>query len=88
MPWYHVFVNLELLEALPRGSAQRRMILDFVSSLHERPATPGDYVERDGDGRTQQIKIVGDYAVTYWPDDAVKTVMVTSIRKADRADVS
>ena len=39
----------------------------------------------DGSGwYIRQIKIVGNYAITYWLDDAVKSVMIVDIRPADR----
>jgi hypothetical protein len=31
-----------------------------------------------------QIKIIGDYALTYWADHPVKEVKVTKIELADR----
>ena len=87
MSSYDVYMRLEMLDSLPKSGSQRRRILDFISSLRERPATSGDYTEKDDKLRDQQVKIVGDYSVYYYPDDAVKTVMITSVRKADRADL-
>ncbi len=34
--------------------------------------------------RDRQVKIIGDFAVTYWVDEAVKAVMVIDVSKADR----
>ncbi len=63
---------------------ERERILTFLESLANRPEFPGDYTERDVDGRSIQIKIIGDYALTYWTDHAVKEVKVTKMEKADR----
>jgi len=52
--------------------------------LADNPTKPGDYEERDDAGRPIQIKIVGDYALTYWADHAVREVKVIQIEKADR----
>lgn len=45
--------------------------MDFIHSLPERPDTPGDYFDRDDFLLDRQIKIVGDYAVTFWLDAPV-----------------
>ena len=81
---YQVFLHLDLLLTLPRTGNARRQIMDFIQRLSDQPNTPGDFADRDREGRNRQIKIIGDYAVTYWPDHAVKAVMVVDIRLADR----
>ena len=62
---------------------ERHRILSFLESLANDPERVGDYTERDDAGRSVQIKIVGDYALTYWVDHALKEVKVTKIEKAD-----
>ena len=46
--------------------------------------TEGDYSDKDASLQIRQIKIIGDYAITYWLDDAVKGVMIVDVRGADR----
>ena len=58
--------------------------MDFIRSLREHPDTRGDFTDKDASLRERQIKIVGDYAVTYWLDAPVKIVMVVDVRLADR----
>jgi mRNA-degrading endonuclease RelE of RelBE toxin-antitoxin system len=84
MAAYAVYLHFDLLEAVPRQGEQRRRIMGFVRSLAENPYTCGDFTDRDDTQRIRQIKIVGDYAVTYWVDDPVKTVMVVGLRPADQ----
>jgi hypothetical protein len=79
-----VYLNIDLLESVPRSGRQRQEIMKFVYSLPDRPRTKGDYTDKDASLQTRQIKIIGDYAITYWPDDAVKSVMVVDVRPADR----
>jgi len=81
---YQVYLNVDLLEAVPRSGRQRQLIMKFIYSLRDRPRTKGDYTDKDASFRTRQIKIIGDYAVTYWVDDAVKSVMVVDVRSAHR----
>ena len=39
--------------------------MPFVRSLAENPNTSGDFRDRDADLRDKEVKIVGDYAVTF-----------------------
>lgn len=79
-----VYLHAGLLDAVPRSGIQRRQIMDFIRSLRDSPDAPGDFTDRDETHRTRQIKVVGDYAITYWHDAAVRNVMVVDIRPADR----
>ena len=84
MEAYAVYLHLDLLEIVPGRGEQRRLIMSFVRSLANHPFTPGDFTDQDDSLRTRQIKIVGHYAITYWVDDPVKTVMVVGVGPADR----
>jgi mRNA-degrading endonuclease RelE of RelBE toxin-antitoxin system len=81
---YKVLVSVRFLQ-LPRpAKREREQILSFIESLATNPFKPGDYEERDDVGNPVQIKIIGDYALTFWADHAVKEVKVTRIERADR----
>ena len=84
MDRYEVYLHIGLLDVVPKSGAQRKRIMDFIYSLRERPRTEGDYTDKNGSLRIRQIKIIGDYAITYWLDDPVKSVMVVDVRPADR----
>ena len=84
MARYQVYLHIDLLEAVPKSGLQRQRIMDFVRSLQDQPRTEGDYTDKDASLRVRQIKIIGDYAVTYWLDDPVEAVMVVDVRLADR----
>ena len=81
---YKVLVTIEALQMKRPSGVERDRILSFLEALANNPDRPGDYTERDNSGRSVQIKIVGDYALTYWVDHPVKEVKVTKIEKADR----
>ncbi len=84
MEAYAVYIHLDLLEAVPGRGEQRRRIMRFIRSLAEQPHTVGDFTDQDESLRTRQIKIVGDYAITYWVDEPVKAIMVVGVGAADR----
>ena len=80
---YSVYLHIDLLEVVPVRGGQRKQIMDFVRSLAQDPHALGDYTDLDETHRTRQIKIIGRYAVTYWADDPVKSVMIVDVRPAD-----
>lgn len=84
MPGYEAYMHIGLLDAVPRAGAQRRKILDFIHLLREHPHTPGDFTDKDASLRERQIKVIGDYAITYWCDAPVKIVMIVDISPADK----
>ena len=69
---------------MPRSGPARKRLMKFVHSLRERPGAIGDYTDRDNTSRERQIKILGEYALVYWVDAAVKIALVAEIRSADR----
>jgi len=83
MARYEIYLHADLLDAVPNSGVQRRRIMDFIRTFREHPQTEGDYTDKDASLRVRQIKIIGDYAITYWLDDPVKIVMVVDIRPAD-----
>lgn len=84
MPSYEVYMHIALLDAVPRTGLKRQRILDFISQLRKHPDTPGDFTDKDASRRERQIKIIGDYAITYWSDAPVKRVMVVDVSLADK----
>jgi hypothetical protein len=83
MARYAVYLHFELLEVVPKRGAQQQKILRSIQSLAENPFAEGDFTDKDEISRTRQIKIVGDYAITYWTDHPAKIVMVVDIALAD-----
>ena len=83
MASYAVYLHFELLEVIPKRAAQQRQILRFIRFLAENPSAEGDFTVKDDTLRTRHIKIIGDFAITYWADHPAKTVMVVDIAPAD-----
>lgn len=77
-------MHIGLLDSVPKSGNQRHRIMDFIRSLRERPETTGDFTDKDSSLRVRQIKIVGDFAITYWLDAPVRIVMVVDVRRADQ----
>ena len=47
MERYEVYLHIGLLEAVPKAGYQRKLIMDFIRGLRDRPRTEGDYADRD-----------------------------------------
>lgn len=73
---YRVLVTIEILQLarLPRGDRDR--ILRFLEALGRDPGRRGDCEQRDEAGRPIQIKVIGNYALTYWADHGVKEIKI------------
>jgi len=84
MRLYQVYINQEALDSAPRSGPPRQAVMDFIRSLAADPYCSGDFAEKDEVGRTVYVKIVGRYAVTFWPDHPVSEVKVTHIKPADK----
>ena len=76
---YKVLISIEILQLERPTRLNRESILSFLESLALNPQRWGDYEDRDEVGRPVQIKIIGDYALTFWADHAVKEIKVTKI---------
>lgn len=76
---YQVLIFKDLAYQMPVDPESRRRILEFVKSLVENPAEKADYTELP-----YYTKIVGYTAITFWIDDTVAEVTVSSIDNADR----
>ncbi len=83
MSRYKVYINQEVLFSAPRSGSQRQQVMAFISSLGNDPYCLGDFSETDKTGRTVQVKIVGRFAITFWPDHAVSEIKITHIKPAD-----
>ena len=81
---YAVYMRIEAAELLKSvATRNRRGIENFVDSLSGNPFKSGDYAETDAAGRPIQIKILGNFAVAFWADHAVKEIKVVAIVRAD-----
>jgi hypothetical protein len=78
-----VFITREVLALAKPGARERQRILAFLEALATDPFAEGDFIEKDGDGREVQVKILGQYALTFWADHPVREVKVTKIVRAD-----
>lgn len=59
------------------------MVEDFFQRLVRQPSLPGDFEAPADDGRVHQVKIVGDWLVSYWPDHAVREVRLSAIERIE-----
>ena len=77
---YTVYLRRPASEALITVAASRRKAIEkFIDYLGENPFDEGDFPEEDESGRKVFCKVIRDYAVTYYPDHAVKELKILEI---------
>jgi len=71
----------EMLRGLRRPD--RRMVEEFLQRLTRQPSLSGDFDAPANDGRIHQVKIVGDWLVSYWADHAAREVRLSGIERIE-----
>ena len=81
---WKVVVNDKAVEFLLGCRAPaRRTVLGFVEKLRNHPQFAGDFVESDDTGRALQVKVHGQFLITFWVDHAVKEIRIVEIEPVD-----
>ena len=79
-PAYEIVAPLTVFEAVRTiRRSDRLQIEEFLHRLTRQPSSPGDFEAPADDGRTHQVKIVGDWLVSYWPDHAVREIRLSGV---------
>ena len=82
---YPLLISVDVLEFIERLPRRIRLGLrSAISEVGKDPFGVSDSTGYDSIGRLVQIIVVGDYALTYWIDDADRHVKVLDIQSADR----
>lgn len=82
---YRVFIAADVIAALRECSRLEKLtITNLFDNLSLNPFRAGDYVEPDEVGRPVQVMVVGNRAVYFWADHAIKEVKVTDLKFAGR----
>lgn len=68
--------------ALASRGEQRKLAL-VLDGLKAAPFQSGDLQEIDAHGRTNEVRIVDDWLITYWPDHAVREMRIVQIERVD-----
>lgn len=84
MEAYELVLSEAAAMALVRASrpVQRRLAV-LLDEVKGEPFRPGDLQERDAQGRINEVLVVGDWLVTYWPDHAVRELRVVRLEHID-----
>ena len=82
---YRLLISIEVVEFIERLPLRtRRALRNVIAATGRVPLEMSDAEDYDGTGRLLQIAIVGDYALTYWVDDADRHVKIPDVHAADR----
>lgn len=82
---YRVFISQTAVDVVARlRGKQKKLLGEFIRDLEEDSFNEGDFLEMDDSGREYFTKIIKNYAVSFYPDHAVKEIKVFEICRADR----
>jgi hypothetical protein len=82
-PTYRVFVAADVIATLRKCSPlEKREITWLFDELAQNPFRNGDYIDQDPVGRPVQVILIGNRALCYWADHAVKEVKIIDLRFA------
>jgi mRNA-degrading endonuclease RelE of RelBE toxin-antitoxin system len=82
---YRLLIAMDVVEFLERlPSRTRKSIRNSIAAIGNEPLAMSDAADFDDTGRQLQIAIIGDFALTYWIDDADRHVKILDIHAADR----
>ena len=77
---YDIFMKRPVHESLKRlKGSKKRAIEKFIDYLSDNPFEIGDFSESDDIGRQIYCKVIKNYAITYYPDHAVKEIKVIEL---------
>jgi hypothetical protein len=60
---------------------EREDLLRLFRSLADSPHQRGDWIQKGRSGREFQVKRLGRWLVTFWPDDPVLELRVVDVKK-------
>lgn len=82
---YRLFLAVEALELVEQLPIRiRKNLRTIVSEIGADPMGMSEATDYHMIGRLVQIAIVGDYAITYWIDDADQHIKILDIHSADQ----
>jgi mRNA-degrading endonuclease RelE of RelBE toxin-antitoxin system len=82
---YRLLVSIDVVELLERLPARhRRPLRQAIVAIGDDPLGKADATDWDEIGRLLHISVFGDYAITYWIDDADRHVKIMDIHASDR----
>jgi hypothetical protein len=81
---YEVVAPLTVFEVLrSMRRPDRRRVEDFIQRLVRQPSLSGDFEAPAEDGSVHQVKMVGDWLVSYWADHAVREMRLSAIERIE-----
>ncbi len=85
MKEYRLLLSLDVVEFIERLPRKTRLgIRAGIMEISQDPIGMSDASDYDSIGRLVQIMVIGDYALTYWIDDADQHIKILDIHSADR----
>lgn len=63
--------------------ADQRKLATILDQLKTTPFRRGDLQEPDATGRVNEVLVVGEWLVTYWPDHAARELRIVRLERVE-----
>lgn len=61
----------------------RRRVEALLQQIARQPSLSGDFEAVAEDGRIHQVRVVGDWMLSYWIDHAVREIRVSNLERIE-----
>jgi len=82
-PFGLVFSEAAAARLVAASRAEQRKVAAILDGIKAAPGRPGDLQEWDAQGRKNEVLVVDDWIVTFWPDDAVREVRIVRLERVE-----
>ena len=79
--WQFVLNETSVHFLLALNTRHRDFLIRSLESFISDPLQKGDFDGCDDTGRPIQIKVVGKFMITFWPDQFVKEIRIVNIER-------
>lgn len=84
MPAYEVILHERAWAALAATKTmETRRLLALLEAMKAEPFRRGDFQQRDASGRSNEVLLLGEWLVTFWPDHAVSEIHVVNLEQVE-----
>lgn len=66
-----------------RGVRRREKLLDVIAALANDPFQAGDFTAVDKAGRPVQLRVVGRFVLSFWPDHGAKELRIMDLQPVE-----
>lgn len=79
--WQFVLNETSVHFLLALNARNRQFLIRGIELLLNEPLQKGDFEERDNTDRLIQMKVMGSFVISFWPDQLVRELRIVRIER-------